>query len=351
MKVRLLVLLVFLTACGQASPAARPAAADRVYVLAPGSQLLGLDAGSGRVAARLPLAVLSPDWNHAYAVSGDRLQILDPSSGAAAGNLDLPAGYQLPMTTADGKPGGLSHSGRWLILAKGSSFLEIDLQALRIAHRVDLPGSWAFDGIDDSGARLYLTHYLDDQARSYNVTLYHLDSGQIEGPIVQKGDEDEAAMQGRRLSALTDRWGAWQYSVYSRPGGAFIHMLSLRDDFAWCLDLPGSGTPDEQAAWSLAISPTGDTLLAVNPLLKQALAFSLSSESPGGPPGKAAAPDWAGWAVRQPLLREVAPASDGKQLYALVGERLLVVDTSGATAPRALPLSFEPLAILGVHAV
>ena len=41
--------------------------------------------------------------------------------------------------------------------------------------------------------------------------------------------------------------------MYSRPGGAFIHMLSLRDPFTWCLDLPGGGTLDGQAAWSLAV--------------------------------------------------------------------------------------------------
>lgn len=351
MKLRALVLLVFLTACGQAAPGARPAAADRVYVLAAGSQLLGLDAGSGQVAVRLPLAVLSPGWKRAYAVAGERLEILDPGNGAVASTLDLPAGYQLPMTTADGKPGGLSHNGRWLILAKASSFLEVDLRAAQIVHRIDLAGEWAFDGIDDSGLRLYLTHYLDDQGRSYNVSLYHLDSGQIQGPIVEKGSSELAAMQGRRLSALTDRWGTWQYSVYSRPGGAFIHMLSLRDPFTWCLDLPATGTLDQQSAWSLAVSPGGYTLLAVNPLLKQTLAYSLPSSSPDGPPAKAAVPDWAGWAVQQPQLRELAPASDGKRLYALVGGRLLVVDSSGGTAARALPLSFEPLAILGVQAM
>ena len=370
MKLRLLVCLLLLTACGQATPAGKPAAGDRIYVVDRGQSLAGVDVATGKVAVQMPLAVPTPDWKRAYGVIGNRLHYLDMATATDLGGVELPGPYQLPMTTADGRPGGLSHNGHWLILTKGSSFLEIELPDGQVRHRIDLPGRWDFDGIDDSGLRLYLTHYLDDEGRNYNVSLFHLDSGQVEGPIVEKGSEEPSVMQGRRLSALTDRWGTWQYSVYSRPSGAFIHMLSLRDPFTWCLDLPGGGTLDQQAAWSLAVSPSGHTLFAVNPVLDKAVAYSITSESPTGPPSKQASGSWSGSGpsgtgaasmvragrvlvaeARGVHLLGLAASSDGREIYAVAGDRLLRLDAATGKLESSLALTIDPSAILGVRAV
>jgi hypothetical protein len=225
----------------------------------------------------------------------------------------------------------------------------VDVRGAQIVHRIDLRGRWDFDGIDDGGLRLYLTHYLDDQGRSYNVSLYHLDTGQIEGPIVEKGSGELSVMQGRRLSALTDRWGIWQYSVYSRPGGAFIHMLSLRDPFTWCIDLPGGGTLDQQAAWSLAVSPSGYTLFAVNPVLDKAVAYSMTSVSPTGPPSKQASGRRSGSALSGAGANSLG--SDGRWIYAVAGRRLLRFDAASGALQSSMPLTLDPIAVLGVRGV
>jgi hypothetical protein len=389
--------LLAVAGCGQATAVPRPAAPDRVYVVATGPHVIGLDAQTGQAVVQLPLAVARPDWKLAYAVTGNRLQYLDPATGAELSGIDLPGPYQLPRTTQDGKPGGLSQNGRWLVLYltatnhTKASFLLVDTRARVISHRADLEGWWEFDGIDDQGLRLYLTHYLPDDPGHYNVSLYHVDTRSIEGPIIEKGGELRV-MQGNRLSAITDPAGAWQYSLYSRAAGegAFIHTLSLNAPFAWCVDLPGGGTPEQQAAWSLAMSADGHQLFATNPVLNRALAYDLDAASPGSPPALKRSTSWsrpamsaiAGssvlasdlgglfvvgdhgllvvdpqrldvrgqWASTQ-SFKSLAASSDGNRLYGFAGARLVRLDARSGAIEGSLPLSFAPIAILGGHAV
>ena len=394
-KVLASAVLLAVMACGQAAAGPRPPAADVVYVMG-GSQVAGLDARTGAVAVQLPLAVARPDWKVAYAVTGDRLQYLDPATGAEVFGIRLPGPYQLPQTTADRKPGGLSENGRWLVLQLSAtnhtkaSFLLVDTQARVIAHRADLEGWWEFDGIDDRGRRLYLTHYLPDDPGRYNVSLYHVDTQSIEGPIIEKGG-DLRVMEGTRLAAVTDPGGQWQYSLYSRPGqGAFIHTLSLNAPFAWCVDLPGGGTPEQQAAWSLAMSPDGHRLFATNPALNRALAYDLDAASPGNPPAMRRSATWARpamtaiagrsvlasdlgglfvvgdhgllvvdpqrldvrgqWAATQ-TFTALAASSGGNRLYGFAGAQLVRLDSRSGAIESTLPLALAPIAILGVRAV
>src|SRR5213593_984373 len=55
--------------------------------------------------------------------------------------------------------------------------------------------------------------------------------------------------------------------MYTREhANPFIHALSLDAPFALCLDLRGKGYADDDAAmqWSLAMSPDGSNLYALN---------------------------------------------------------------------------------------
>src|SRR5437588_11514663 len=100
MKLRALVLLVLITACGQASSLDSKAGAAMVYVAGshgatPG--VFGLDTATGQVVVDMPLAVAAPSWKRLYGVRGSSLQFLDPA-GNRLGPIDLPAGYAIPQT-------------------------------------------------------------------------------------------------------------------------------------------------------------------------------------------------------------------------------------------------------------
>jgi uncharacterized lipoprotein NlpE involved in copper resistance len=56
------------------------------------------------------------------------------------------------------------------------------------------------------------------------------------------------------------------------------------------------------------------------------------------------------WARTQ-TFTALAASSDGKRLYGFAGAQLVRVDAQSGAIESSLPLSFAPVAILGVHAV
>lgn len=412
MKLRLLVLMVLVTGCGQAASSPSKAVAETVYVTGVAHSgvpaVFGLDGATGRVTVEVPLAAHAPDWKRLYAVKGSQLHFLDPAGNQVVA-VDLPGGYELPRTTFDGRPEGLSQNGRWLVLfraaASKSSFLLVDTRAKLIAHRVDFDGWYEFDGVDNSGTRLYLIHHFADNPGKYEVAKYSFATGEMQAPIIEKTGRLRV-MQGNRVSALTDPAGNWQYSLY-RGGaeGAFIHALMLDGDYgaAWCVDLPGGTSPDVQLAWSLTMSPDGKRLYAVNAILREALWYSIDSVSVGQPPAlfrqagfsqaagfqppfvtdaeakeiyglgaSALTPDLkrlvvamsSGLVVLDPgrmtvvdrwatthVFRSLAVSADGTSIYGLDPSGLVRIDLRTGTVGKALPSPANPNAILGVRAM
>ena len=397
MKLRALVLLLLVTGCGEVATAPSRTAAEMVYVAGsrgatPG--VFGLDSATGRIAVDIPLAVPAPDWKRLYAVNGSSLQFLDPAGHQLAA-VDLPSGYELPQTTFDGRPGGLSQDGRWLVLQQSggplkSSFLLVNTSTREITHRVNFDGWYEFDAIDNSGTRLYLIHHFADQPGRYEVAKYSFPTGEMQSPIIEKTGKLRV-MQGNRVSTLPDPNGHWQYSLY-RGGleGAFIHTLSLDMDYgtAWCVDLPGGGTLDQQLAWSITMSPDGKRLYAVNPALNRALWYNIDATSPGQAPvlfrqstfsgasvagsigASALSPDlkrllvagptgvlvldadhlnvvqrWTG----TPALRSLAFSTDGVAAYGLDPSGLVRIDARTGQAARSLASPVNPILILGVR--
>jgi len=397
MKLRALVLLVLITACGEAATTASPTGPAIVYVagshgVTPG--VFGLDTATGQVTVDMPVAVPAPDWKRLYAVSGTSLQFLD-AAGRLLAAIDLPSGYALPQTTFDGRPGGLSQDGHWLVLQQSggplkSSFLLVNTAAREITHRVNFDGWYEFDAIDNSGTRLYLIHHFADQPGRYEVAKYSFPTGEMQSPIIEKTGKLRV-MQGNRVSTLPDPNGHWQYSLY-RGGaeGAFIHALSLDLDYgtAWCVDLPGGGSLDQQLAWSITLSPDGKRLYAVNPVLDQALWYNVAGVSPGQPPAlfrqsrlseanqaygigaSALSPDlkrllvagsagvlvldadhlnvverWAG----SHAFRSLAFSADGASVFGLDRFGLVRIDPRTGHAGGSLPSPVNPVLILGMR--
>ena len=268
-----LICLLVLTACVAAGPGPRPTASDKLYEAVDAGALPGLavvDAASKTTARRLALGVPSPDWKHVYSILGTSLVDTDPQTGALQNSAQLGDSYRLPAATAGGVPGGLSPNGRWLIVessgAQHSRMLIIDVTTFKVVERIELAGDFEFDAINDRGSSLYLIQRVG--VSDYHVRLYDVPAAALDPEfVVDKNDGDEA-MSGLRLSGVATRDHEWLLSIYAREHKPpFIHALSLDGPFALCLDLPGTGYLDDprEMDWSLAMSPDGSTVYAVNP--------------------------------------------------------------------------------------
>lgn len=267
---------VLTAACGAT---ASPTPGDKLYAAIAMNHdryLSVIDSRSHRTERRMPLGVPTSDWKHMYSVVDTSIVDTDPQTGATLGTLQLGHAYRMPDATASGLPGGASPNRRWLVVERydqagndppsATHLLLITTSPLRVAGRVDLQGFFDFDAISNDGVRLYLVQYLN--GKEYYVRLYNVAAAQLDPtPVVDKSDGGEA-MSGIRLGGVASTDGSWLLSMYVREHASpFIHALNLDAPFALCLDLRGNGYADDNTAvqWSVAMSPDGQSLYAVNP--------------------------------------------------------------------------------------
>jgi hypothetical protein len=273
MKVKVLaafVVVVFGASCA-GTPAPRQVAGDRLYeaISAESPTLAVIDSRSRNADRKLGLGVPSPDWRHLYSIVATSLVDTDPGTGSLRNSMQLGGSYGLPAATANGVPGGLSPNGMWLVVqAKdqhATHMLVINTQTFTVRRHIDLAGEFDFDAVNDSGDNVYLVQHL--AGREYYVRLYDIASGTLTDNIVVDKSDGEQAMAGVRLSGVASLDHGWLFSVYVREHeNPFVHALNLDAPFAFCLDLPGGGYAEDPAQmdWSLALSPDGKSLYAVN---------------------------------------------------------------------------------------
>ena len=271
--------VVLVAACGRAPEGTLPTSGDYMLYEAAstqGAQLVSvIDSRSHSVERSLPLGTPSPDWTHLYWVSSRTLLDIDPQTGATLHAQQLPGDFQLPPATLSGMPGGLSQNGRWLVMQAfdrtsntvptATHLLLTDTSYLAPIRRIDLQGYLQFDAVDNNGLWIYLIQFVS--STEYYVRRYDMAAAQLDPTVIFDKSDGSAAMSGLRLSGVASADGHWLYSVYARQDkSAFIHMLSMDNPIAFCIDLPGAGLSSDPTGmyWSLALSRDGSHLYAAN---------------------------------------------------------------------------------------
>lgn len=342
-----LTVAMLLSACGSVSRFSQMPTGHDLLFDATYQSIAVVDADSHQTRRTLPFGVPSPDWSHLYSTSGSALLDSDPSTGATLRTVALPATYQLASEGVSGVPGGLSQNGRWLALESwdasnstpsATHLLVVDTNGAGAPTRVDLPGWWDIDAVSNDGKRLYLLEYVT--GNEYRVRIFMLDSRTLDPQVVVDKTDPKEAMAGVRLTNVTSPDGQYQYTVYAREKeGAFIHALMLDGpEFAFCLDLPGSGyaTNIGEFRWSLVQNPAGTRLYAVNaaigsvveldvghdqvPTISRSVRIGASATASGWPAQNVEAKEFGANAL--------AITPDGKTLVAAGRTGLLWIDTS-----------------------
>lgn len=364
----LLAVTLTLNSCvGPATPSpAQPTASaqqsihDRLYVRdgygTPSGHLAVIDAATGTREQDLPVGIPSPDWSTLYTVEHSRnkttVRALDVETGHTLRQTQVEGEYDLTYVDIDERPGGLSPNGRWLVLTsvlasaqanQPSRFAVLDTTLSQPPELITLDSNFWFDAISDDGSALYLIERLSTaNPAAYQVRLYDLGQGKLlPGAIADKTDTE--VMSGYRQSSLASPDGKWLYSLYWRNSkGPFIHALNLTDRFAICIDLPPEwmGDGEKELLWSLAMTPNGKTVYAVNAALgfvAQVDTAQLTVQRTATwPVPSATAPDLltrlAQWLVptaeaKRILMGGAALSADGRTLFALGEKGLLALNT------------------------
>ncbi|MCW2965917.1 MAG: hypothetical protein JWO17_3169 [Actinomycetia bacterium] len=160
--------------------------------------------------------------------------------------------FQLVGVAQDGWQAVLSRTQQ-----RSTTFAVVSPTAQRM---VKLGGNrWTFDAL--SGDNLFLVRYLK---HGYQIRLMHLRSGALDEAPLQD-PKASSTIWGSPWSRLSSANRRYLFTLYVGPnGGAMVHVLDTRDATARCVDLPGTGSWDSAATWTMVLDPDGRHLWAVS---------------------------------------------------------------------------------------
>lgn len=266
--------------------------------------------------------------------------------GLGGPELRLERSWSLPTIGADRLPVGVSADGSTIILVDGgpetappaSRFAVVEhhlLEApatagdapLRLARIVELAGAWEYDALSPDGRILYVVQHLDAEPDGrYQVRAIDLPAGTMRDAIIADKRNLEEAMAGWPITQLR-RDDGLVLTLYRGREHPFIHALNTREAWAVCIDLPGGGQDDAEAAldWGVAAAPDGRSAFAVNGTLGLAVEIDLAElvirrTAELRTTGRAAPPAFVlakfGHAPVGPIGRRVVVAPDGTTIHA-----------------------------------
>ena len=301
-----------LTACA-APPSAEPPtgvvffdAAEGITVADVGGAVLSTDA-----------TVANPDWSRLYAVRGPQLVTFDPTTNRELATVAVPAGRTARVVSTSGRSVALTeHRTAHPEPRQRTRIVVADPAGARPARTLDLAGNFDPEAFSTDDAYLFVLEYLPAHApERYRVRRVEVATGAVEPlllrdkSLVPPGAEEEMRGEGRQAVLSPDRDRL--YTLYLHQGDhehtrdllaggsgrtvhAFVHVLSLTEGWAYCLDLPDPFGAHPADTHALTISPDGRTLyvgelttkhlaVADTETLTVSRVATLSDPDPGGP--------------------------------------------------------------------
>jgi DNA-binding beta-propeller fold protein YncE len=362
MRPGFLVLAAVLVAAG-CSAQAPPPEPPRGFVFYEAEHGIAVADGRGTVLSA-GATVASADWSTLYAVRGSELVALDPGTNRTLATSPVPSGFRATVVSVNGNLVALTESSRTKAdrpVGKLTTRIVVaDPAGKRPARELTLDGNFEPEAFSAGEDFLYVLEYLPANApERYRVRRVELASGAVQPlllrdkRVVPAGAEEEMRGEGRqavlapdhtRLYTLYLHQGdhqhtrdllAGRHAPDGRPVHAFVHVLSLTEGWAYCLDLPDPFGLHPAGTHALTISPDGRALYVTETETGQiavadteSLAITRVAPVPGGP---SAAGD---------AFLSFAPAGDA--LYLSAGNLVRRLDSTtlrvDATWPQPAPV-------------
>ncbi|GIH24074.1 hypothetical protein Aph01nite_23840 [Acrocarpospora phusangensis] len=266
-------------ACGSPAAPRKPTTPGQLLYADTKTGISVIDTGTGRTLTNATIA--GPKWTNLYTLDGTSLITLDGTTGKEKTRTPTPTA-QTART--------VSNSGRRILLADPAPtdpyhspgrtetrFVIADPTGSSPAKTYTLEGNYEPDAFSQDDSYLFVVDYLPPtKPDGYRVRMLNLADGKV-SPILTRTKQivpegAEEVMRGDGRLGVPSPLGDRLYTLYThqpdhlhtrdlvagRSTGvhAFVHVLSLTELWAYCLDLPepfGNGPAD---AHTLAVTPS-----------------------------------------------------------------------------------------------
>lgn len=295
MRPAVLVLAVLLAVAACTTQRSEPApSADLVFF----ASETGITVADGRGAViAADATVASADWRLLYAVRGAELVTLDPATNRELDTAAVPRGLTARVVSTSRARVALTDSGAPSTRER-TRIVVADPTGAAPARELDLAGNFEPEAFSADDAYLFVLEYLPANApERYRVRRVEVATGEVlplllrDKSLVPPGAEEEMRGEGRQAVLSQDR--SRLYTLYLHqadhqhtrdllPGAhgadgpqvhAFVHVLSLTEGWAYCLDLPTPFGEHPAGTHALTLSPDG-TRLYVGELTTKRLAVA-----------------------------------------------------------------------------
>ncbi|WP_204071387.1 YncE family protein [Planotetraspora phitsanulokensis] len=242
------------------------------------SGLAAVETRSGRSLANSPSTVPAADWTRLFTLSGNSLMTVDAVTGRRISSTGVPSSKAVRVVSPNGVLAALGDPapatpygspGR-----RTTRLVIADPSGRREAMTIELDGNYEPDAFSAEGGALFVLQYLPSTApEAYRVRMLDLASREV-GPVLSREKTpvaEEETMRGESRLAVLSPYRDRLYTLYTHQANhlhtrdlvagrstgvhAFVHVLSLTERWAYCLDLPepfGHGPAEGHA---IAVSP------------------------------------------------------------------------------------------------
>ena len=275
---------------GPREGAAAPSLEDVLALgTADGTVIVG--SSSGIVLSSSDGRVTAPDGSRLYATSRNgrstTLEARDPSTGDVVSTTQLDGRLDIRAASLSGDvvallrplPPGVDPA--YALPRTHTTIVIANPTGEEPPRRYRLRGNFEPEAFSVDDGRLFMIQYLPAEApSSYRVTVLRLRNGAVE-PVFGRFKSPPERMPGIRLAQVFDPASEQLYTLYTNRVAehfhaawqnassgdrevSFVHVLNLRDGWAYCAGLPRSFWGQPAEAQAMAPSPDGRSLYIVN---------------------------------------------------------------------------------------
>jgi hypothetical protein len=292
-------LAVMLGACsgGSGVGSHAEAVARDVVLLRTADGALALESDSGAVITQDAGALVAPDGSRMYTAtperSGTTVTTIDPTTGATLATAFFDGVLEARAVSLSGqamammapRPDGIDE---WTPIPRAHTTIVVaDPSGNRPLRRFHLDGNFEPEAFSVNDSRLFMIQYLPAEApAAYRVTFLDLRDGGV-FPVFGRFKAPPERMPGVRLRQIFDPTQDQLYTLYTNKPSAFlrgssgygegwagggygsdevtfVHVLNLRQGWAYCAGMPRALWGQPAKAQAMAASPNGQTLYIVD---------------------------------------------------------------------------------------